>query len=144
MIEKIFSIFLLIISMIGYHLARSFENGFMIDNGLGAGFFPKVVCIVLGILSLIMFIRSFKSNANYKFCKDNKNTFVVMGLCIIYLFLMQRIGYLLSTIIFSLGVINVLDRKKIIINIMFSVIFTIGIYYLFSKVFNVSLPTGIL
>lgn len=144
MIEKIFSIFLLSISMIGYHFARSFENGFMIDNGLGAGFFPKAVCIVLGILSLIMFIKSFKNNSNYKFCKDNKNTFIVMGLCIIYLFLMQRIGYLLSTIIFSLGVINVLDRKKIIINIMFSVIFTIGIYYLFSKVFNVSLPTGIL
>ncbi|MGL4671938.1 MAG: tripartite tricarboxylate transporter TctB family protein [Cetobacterium sp.] len=141
MIEKIFSIFLLIISIIGYYLARGFENGFMIDSGLGAGFFPKVVCILLGCLSLMMFIKSFKSTNNYKF---NKNTFSVMLLCILYLFLMERLGYLLSTIVFSLGVISILNRKKISINIAFSVMFSIGIYYLFSKVFNVSLPTGIL
>ncbi|MGL4511426.1 MAG: tripartite tricarboxylate transporter TctB family protein [Cetobacterium sp.] len=144
MIEKVFSIFLLIVSLIGYYLARGFESGFMTDNGLGAGFFPKLVCIVLGILSILMFIKSFKDKNIYKFSKDNKNTFIIIGLCVVYLFLMEKIGYLLATIIFSISVIMTLDRKNIITSIIFSIVFPIGIYYLFSKVFNVSLPTGIL
>lgn len=144
MIEKIFSIFLFFISFIGYYLARSFESGFMSDNGLGASFFPKVVCLILGILSLFMFIKSFKNNGGYKFGRDNKNTFIVMGLCIGYLFLMEKIGYLISTIIFSLSIIRILERKKILIGVGFSIMFSASIYYLFSKVFNVSLPTGIL
>lgn len=144
MIEKIFSIFLLLVSLIGYCLARGFESGFMIDNGLGAGFFPKLVCIILAILSIVMFVKSFKDKNIYKFSKNNKNTFIIIGLCIGYLFLMEKIGYLLSTIIFSFSVIITLDRKNLIMNVIFSIIFPIGIYYLFSKVFNVSLPTGIL
>ena len=144
MIEKIFSILLLLVSLIGYCLARGFESGFMIDNGLGAGFFPKLVCIILAILSIVMFIKSFKDKNIYKFSKNNKNTFIIIGLCIGYLFLMEKIGYLLSTIIFSFSVIITLDRKNLIMNVIFSIIFPIGIYYLFSKVFNVSLPTGIL
>lgn len=144
MIEKVFSIFLLLVSLIGYYLARGFESGFMIDNGLGAGFFPKLVCLILGVLSLLMFIKSFRDKNIYKFSKDNKNTFIIIGLCVVYLFLMEKIGYLLATIIFSISVIMTLDRKNIIMSILFSIIFPIGIYYLFSKVFNVSLPTGIL
>ena len=144
MIEKIFSIFLLLVSLIGYYLARGFESGFMIDNGLGAGFFPKLVCLILGVLSVLMFIKSFRDKNIYKFSKDNKNTFIIIGLCIGYLFLMEKIGYLLATIIFSISVILTMDRKNIIMSILFSIIFPIGIYYLFSKVFNVSLPTGIL
>lgn len=144
MIEKIFSIFLLLVSLIGYYLARGFESGFMTDNGLGAGFFPKLVCIILAILSIVMFVKSFKDKNIYKFSKNNKNTFIIIGLCIGYLFLMEKIGYLLSTIIFSFSVIITLDRKNLIMNVIFSIIFPIGIYYLFSKVFNVSLPTGIL
>lgn len=144
MIEKIFSIFLLLVSLIGYYLARGFESGFMIDNGLGAGFFPKLVCIILAILSIVMFVKSFKDKNIYKFSKNNKNTFIIIGLCIGYLFLMEKIGYLLSTIIFSFSAIITLDRKNLIMNVIFSIIFPIGIYYLFSKVFNVSLPTGIL
>ena len=144
MIEKVFSIFLLLVSLIGYYLARVFESWFMTDNGLGAGFFPKLVCIILGILSVLMFIKSFKDKNIYKFSKDNKNTFIIIGLCVVYLFLMEKIGYLLATIIFSISVIMTLDRKNIIMSIVFSIIFPIGIYYLFSKVFNVSLPTGIL
>lgn len=144
MIEKIFPLFLFIISLVGYYLAKGFENGFMIDNGLGASFFPKLVCIILGILSIVIFIKSFKDKNSYKFTKDNKNTFIVIGLCIIYIFLMEKIGYLLSTIIFSFCVIRILDKKKMIISIIFSIIFPIGIYYLFSRVFNVSLPIGIL
>lgn len=144
MIEKMFSIFLLLVSLIGYYLARGFESGFMIDNGLGAGVFPKLVCIILAILSMVMFVKSFKDKNIYKFSKNNKNTFIIIGLCIGYLFLMEKIGYLLSTIIFSFSVIITLDRKNLIMNVIFSIIFPIGIYYLFSKVFNVSLPTGIL
>ena len=144
MIEKVFSIFLLLVSLIGYYLARGFESGFMIDNGLGAGFFPKLVCLILGVLSVLMFIKSFKDKNIYKFSKDNKNTFIIIGLCVVYLFLMEKIGYLLATIIFSISVIMTLDRKNIITSIIFSIVFPIGIYYLFSKVFNVSLPTGIL
>lgn len=144
MIERIFSIALFIISILGYYMARGFESGFMVDSGLGAGFFPQLVCIVLGVLAIIMFLNSFKEKEVYKFTKDSKNTFLIIGACICYIAVMDRIGYLVSTVLFSFCVIRILSKKITLVNLIFSILFPVGIYYLFSKVFSVSLPTGII
>lgn len=139
MIEKIFSILLFIISVLGYNMAKNFKNSFMIDEGLGAGFFPQTICIILGVLSLLILLKS-KKEDDYKFSKDNKSTFLVMGVCIVYVLILNKLGYLISTGIFSFLIIKILNKNNLLSNIIFSSAFTVIIYFLFSKVFSVSLP----
>lgn len=117
----------------------------MIDNGLGVDFFPKVISLILVILSILMFIGTFKANhKSAKFSKESKYTFITIGLVIMYIFLIDTIGYLLSTILFSFAVISVLKTKSTRNKIIFSLLFPSVIYLLFTNVFKISLPTGIL
>lgn len=140
MIEKIFSIFLLGISVLGYCIAKNFKIGFMIDNGLGASFFPKLVCVILGILSILLLINGIKQD-DYKFSKKNLITLYIVIVCIGYIMCLNRLGYLISTILFSFIIIKLLNKNKLIFNLIFSLLFPAGIYLLFSKIFSVSLPS---
>ncbi|MBC2857132.1 tripartite tricarboxylate transporter TctB family protein [Cetobacterium sp. 2A] len=145
MIDRIFSFVLCCIGISVYYTATQFQEGFMIDNGLGVDFFPKVISLILVILSILMFIGTFKANhKSAKFSKESKYTFITIGLVIMYIFLIDTIGYLLSTILFSFAVISVLKTKSTRNKIIFSLLFPSVIYLLFTNVFKISLPTGIL
>lgn len=139
MVEKIFSISLFIVSVLGYHTAKSFENSFMIDSGLGAGFFPKIICIILGILAVILLLSERKKES-YKFTRDNLITLYMILICVGYVVIINKFGYLISTILFSFTIIKLLNKNNFISNLIFSLLFPTGIYLLFSRVFSVSLP----
>ena len=146
MLERLFLLFLCIISAFLYFITFNFEVFEMDKYSLGPAFFPRLVCIILFLIALILLIFSIK-NKNYSKIK-NKNPnlkYSVMTIIffIVYVFLIEKLGYLTSTIIFMISIIFLLKSKSLLINIIFSVVFSSVIYLLFSKGFNVSLPEGI-
>ena len=63
-----------------------------------------------------------------------------MALCI-YVFLIIKIGFILaSAIIFSLVLFYCGERKPFIY--IFTIVMAVGIFFLFTNVFHVSLPGG--
>ena len=69
---------------------------------------------------------------------------VVLGL---YVFLMEPIGFLLSTVLFLWAEFNILSRKterRIVLTGILAVIFGAAIYLLFRYAFAMPLPQGIL
>jgi hypothetical protein len=146
MLERLFLLFLCIISAFLYFITFNFEVFEMDKYSLGPAFFPRLICIILFLIALILLIFSIK-NKNYSKIK-NKNPnlkYSVMTIIffIVYVFLIEKLGYLTSTIIFMISIIFLLKSKSLLINIIFSVVFSSVIYLLFSKGFNVSLPEGI-
>ena len=146
MLEKFFLLFLCIVSAFLFFITFNFEVFEMDKYSLGPAFFPRLVCIILFLIALILLIFSIK-NKNYSKIK-NKNPnlkYSVMTIIffIVYVFLIEKLGYLTSTIIFMISIIFLLKSKSLLINIIFSVVFSSVIYLLFSKGFNVSLPEGI-
>ena len=146
MLERLFLLFLCIISAFLYFITFNFEVFEMDKYSLGPAFFPRLICIILFLIELILLIFSIK-NKNYSKIK-NKNPnlkYSVMTIIffIVYVFLIEKLGYLTSTIIFMISIIFLLKSKSLLINIIFSVVFSSVIYLLFSKGFNVSLPEGI-
>ena len=146
MLERLFLLFLCIISAFIYFITFNFEVFEMDKYSLGPAFFPRLICIILFLIALILLIFSIK-NKNYSKIK-NKNPnlkYSVMTIIffIVYVFLIEKLGYLTSTIIFMISIIFLLKSKSLLINIIFSVVFSSVIYLLFSKGFNVSLPEGI-
>ncbi|WP_314295559.1 tripartite tricarboxylate transporter TctB family protein [Fusobacterium periodonticum] len=146
MLEKLFLLFLCIISAFLYFITFNFEVFEMDKYSLGPAFFPRFICIILFLIALILLIFSIK-NKNFSKIKDKssnlKYSVVTIILFIIYIFLIERLGYLTSTIMFMISIIFLLKSKSLLINIIFSVVFSSVIYLLFSKGFNVSLPEGI-
>ena len=140
MLEKFFLLFLCIISAFLFFITFNFEVFEMDKYSLGPAFFPRVVCILLFVVALILLIFSIKNkykNQNFKY------SIITIIFFIIYVFLIEKLGYLTSTIIFMISIIFLLKSKSFLINIIFSVVFSSIIYLLFSKGFNVSLPNGI-
>lgn len=140
MLEKIFSIILCLVSIIIIYSANKFDMSYIGDSGLGPDFFPKIIAIILIILSALLFFSKDKikqQNHNIKY------TLIIIIAFAIYVFVIGKLGYLVSTILFSFIVISILKKNSIILKIVYSLIFPIGLYLLFTYVFKVSLPTGI-
>jgi putative tricarboxylic transport membrane protein len=117
---------------------------FIGNTGLGPDFFPKVIAVILIILSAMLFAGSLKNKDKKSIYNPNmKYTFMVIFAFAVYVFLIDRVGYLISTIIFAFVVITILKSKSKILNIVFAVIFPIALYLLFTYAFKVSLPTGL-
>ena len=146
MLERLFLLFLCIISAFLYFITFNFEVLEMDNYSLGPAFFPRLICIILFLIALILLIFSIK-NKNYSKIKNKnpnlKYSVITIIFFIVYVFLIEKLGYLTSTIIFMISIIFLLKSKSLLINIIFSVVFSSVIYLLFSKGFNVSLPEGI-
>lgn len=146
MLERLFLLFLCIISAFLYFITFNFEVFEMDKYSLGPAFFPRLICIILFLIALILLIFSIK-NKNYSKIKNKnpnlKYSVIMIIFFIVYVFLIEKLGYLTSTIIFMISIIFLLKSKSLLINIIFSVVFSSVIYLLFSKGFNVSLPEGI-
>lgn len=142
MLDKIFSIILCLISAVVYYSASQFDMSYIGDTGLGPDFFQKVVSVILIVLSILIFI----SNGKDKKTEKNPNikyTLITIGIFAVYIVLIGKIGYLVSTILFSFAIISLLKKDSIVLKVVYSIIFPVGLYLLFTYAFKVSLPTGI-
>ena len=107
--------------------------------------------LVLLIMSYIMTIYLLVSSV-YKMKKeDNQPTQVVeqakiiVPYCLmiaVYLFLMGKIGYIASTVVFMISSLLYLKLKNKILMIILSVVLTIILYFVFTNFLTVILPRG--
>ncbi|ADO83907.1 tripartite tricarboxylate transporter TctB family protein [Ilyobacter polytropus] len=138
----IFSIFIFI-------QAIGFKQTLIVDAGLGAGFFPKLIAAATIILSVLLIISAVKdesltSKVSDVFNSDIKKPLLGMVLILAYGFSIMVFGYLISTIVFCYIFLQIFRVKKLITKIAVSVIFSFVIYFIFGTVFLISLPTGLL
>lgn len=144
MLETIFSAFLCIVSAFIFYLSTQFDMAFIGDSGLGPDFFPQVIAIILFILSITLFVINIINKDKKSVYNPNiKYTFMVIFSFAVYIFFINIIGYLISTIIFAFVVITILKSKSKVLNIIFAIIFPVALYLLFTYAFKVSLPTGL-
>lgn len=142
MLDKIFSVVLCMICAIVYYSASKFDMSYIGDTGLGPDFFPKVISIILFVLGVLIFVSSGKDKKVEK-NPNVKYTLITIGIFAVYIVLIGKIGYLVSTILFSFAIISLLKKNSIVLKVIYSIVFPVGLYLLFTYAFKVSLPTGI-
>ena len=107
---------------------------------------PGVCIIIMLICSVILVIQSlvFKKEKIVEFDWQNeKPAILLIALLCIYVFLIIKLGFIIASAITFIIVLFYSGERKPFIYI-FTIALAIGIYFLFSKVFHVSLPSGIL
>ncbi|MDF2951230.1 MAG: conserved rane protein of unknown function [Anaerocolumna sp.] len=118
---------------------------------------PKIILGILIILGVVIFIQSLmkakRENRpvmdfkNKKFFEDNYDKVKFYGtiiLLLLYVFSMNLLGFILSSIIF-LSLFNVLftgkkDIKSIMKSIVISIIETMVVWFVFGYIFEITLP----
>ena len=117
--------------------------------------FPFIVAILLLFLGILVLVKEFRTSKELKsmlsFQLDAEGKKVLIRIVItsiagiIYGFLLDPLGYLISTAVFMLGLmflINTFAKWKQ--NIMVSISFSLVTYIGFATLLHLSLPRGIL
>ena len=107
---------------------------------------PGICLVVILLCSIILIIQSlvFKKEkiVEFDWNKEKPAILLILLLCI-YVFLIIKLGFILaSAIIFVIVLFYCGERRPFIY--IFTIVLAVGIYFLFTRVFHVSLPSGIL
>ena len=117
-----------------------------IGNPMAPKYFPLVVGAMAIIFSVALLIRGVKKGSVAKKAKTSDKGYWIliaglMVLCLAYAAILEKIGFIISTILFlgaMLFLVNGVKGWKT--NILTALCFTLGIWYIFEKVFMITLP----
>ncbi len=153
--DIVVGIFFMILSVGLIAMARALPKSKVME--IGPDFMPMVigvVTLILAALLTVISIKNFKMHAaelegtEIPDC-DYVRVISSIILVLIYVFLMQPVGFILTTLVFLLLQMIVLspneerDVKHIIRLLVIDVIFTLIVFMLFRYGFKIVLPAGI-
>ncbi len=142
--ELVFSILVVVVSLTLLYSAYGI-SGFEALSAPGA--VPMAATVVMVVTSLIVLLRSLKSQPNQggKFLRDvvPLRIALVMGLILAYAIALKPLGFLPTSALFLILLIKLLSRRSWAYCTGIGLISLLGIYLIFRIVFTVLMPTGI-
>lgn len=100
-------------------------------------FFPCILGGILIFLSILLLINDKKSKRiNF----DNYKTYALMFISIIYGCVLNKLGFIITTIPFLSLLIRIFGYKNLKINLLGTLVITLTIYCAFNLLLNVPLP----
>ncbi|MGE5604604.1 MAG: tripartite tricarboxylate transporter TctB family protein [Bacteroidota bacterium] len=138
-VSFIFSVCIFLISIIYLYEAKDLVLGTM--KRPGVGFLPIVSGTLLAILSLVemltLYLRSIDGSSPDI---DWKKIAIFFFGIVLYLFLLKPIGYIFTTFALLVFLTKLFGAKSWLKPLLFSIILSLGSYYLFAVVLQVQLP----
>ncbi|WP_028975189.1 tripartite tricarboxylate transporter TctB family protein [Spirochaeta cellobiosiphila] len=142
----------LILGIFVFAMSFTFKQTLISDNYLGAAFFPRLVSVVLSVLSIALIISSAKvyladSAGENQVAKDIfhlsklKNPLIIMAFLMVYYFLVRVTGFCITSTLLFTAILFVIGVKKVSYYIS-APIFVGVVYFIFRFLFLVQLPTG--
>lgn len=119
-------------------------------NPMDPLYFPFALGFLMTVFGFVLFARSDKNNMieNLKDLKnisgaEKKVSQMIFITCLcggLYAFIFEHAGFVISTILFLLGILFMTNGKKIVTNVVVSVLFSVGIFILFNHGLGIPLP----
>lgn len=146
--DALIAFFLIVLSIFLFITADKMPNS---AKGIGPGDYPKFICVVILVLALIQVVTTLISSKGFPSLdlKSINVKFLLRALLMvvmtyIYYKLMKPVGFLLTTVVYLFTSFILFGYKKKFKAVVIAIVFTVIVYFLFTKVFMVFLPKGIL
>ncbi|MCM2676934.1 tripartite tricarboxylate transporter TctB family protein [Alkalicoccobacillus plakortidis] len=109
---------------------------------------PKLLGITLLVLSIIFYFSKDTDTDEQKAKRtipkqEAYMLLIVLVLILIYITLLEIVGFIPMTIAFIISCSRLLGFKNWLVNILTSITFSGGVYYLFNELLSIRLPSGI-
>ena len=138
--DSLSGLIVLIFAIAGY-IYSVFKISSDATVGVAPDFYPKLLFIVIGISGLVTLLNGFRREIKKEMPAFNwKAVITVITLLIGYAYLLQLVGFVISSIVFMIAFMFVLGERKPINMIVVPIITSLLIYFLFSKAFMIMLP----
>lgn len=122
--------------------------------GIGSDFMPRVasgLMAVLGIIILISGVKEAKKDGAQEEANAPaplpKGLLCTVALLFLYMLLMVPVGFIITTVLYITAQAMILapqEKRNPLLFFVFSLAFTIVIYFVFRNAFSLMLPSGIL
>src|SRR5699024_335182 len=115
------------------------------SNIYGPRFLPYILSVLLIIFSLIsFFMKSDMNEMKGKLKKaSNLRVLVVLILMVVWVFLSDIIGFVISTYLFFISTMLIMGNRNRLQLLLFPIFLTGIIYYIFSELLDIFLPSNI-
>nr|WP_280875030.1 MULTISPECIES: tripartite tricarboxylate transporter TctB family protein [unclassified Paenibacillus] len=112
------------------------------DTSVGPNIFPFGLGLVLILLSFRLLYETFqyKDESKEKIAFDYKRFGIVLVATILYVLLLEVLGYVICTFVFLLICFQTMEKGRWIQSVLISFLFSFGLYYLFVEVLEGTLP----
>ena len=112
----------------------------------GAGFFPLLLGVALGVFSLMLLGTSLLTPAagSPDVRPERPEVFYLVGSIFAAVLLFELAGFLLTMVLFTAVAMKVLGSMSWVTAILFGVVGSVTAYVVFSRVLLIALPSGIL
>lgn len=136
--NHVISLLLLVFAVAAFIMAQSFNSSS--GTAPGPAFFPQVLSVLLLVLAIILaFQTPAQSNS-----KVNINVVLIMILFGVYVFLVQPIGFVVSTLLFTVGYLLILGERRWYFIVPAAILLPVTVSYAFEQLLNVPIPHGVL
>ncbi|WP_246939005.1 tripartite tricarboxylate transporter TctB family protein [Bacillus pinisoli] len=134
--------FLFIIIGAGFIFESNKISASSYGSNVGPDMFPKVLGMILVLLSLRLFYETFRYQATQrgKEKPDYVRFLVIFISAVLYAALLEVLGYVITTFLFLVIGFQVMQKGGWIKTIIIAAAFSFGVYYLFVEVLKGSLP----
>lgn len=138
----------IVYGIMSYNLPRA-----SIGNPMAPAMYPLMLAVTLGCLGICLFLKgslkdslSSLSQLKQNATESNKINWMMITktciLCLLYAVIFNYVGYVISTMAFLFLMLCLINngKQKWKVNIVISILFSIGIYLIFSRLLGIYLP----
>lgn len=111
-------------------------------SSIGPSAMPAFLSIILMILSVIGLISAIRNKSEVKKGEklDYKRFLFILGALILYVFLLEPLGYVISTFLFLFAGFQAMEKGSYLKTAIIAAVFSVGVYYLYVVIAKGSLP----
>lgn len=145
MFDRIFSLLLMVLGVALYWHSGSMTTELTSGN-VGPEVLPRLLAAALLITATLNLVASLRTQRvvtpleNSDGGGEHKKFLVLVGLLVAYVLLLEQLGYVIATFAFLLAAIQTMERGKLFKSAVIAALFSGGVYLLYVKVAQGSLP----
>ena len=109
---------------------------------VGPNVFPFGLGLILVLLSLVVIYQARRHAVIGKEAatRDYKRFGLLLLTTIVYVFVFESLGYVISTFLYLVILFQVMERKRLLVSILLSALFSCSVYCVYVIVFQGTLP----
>lgn len=109
--------------------------------------YPLTLLLIAYVMTIFMLLKNVmkvkkEEKENTEIIKQIKMIVPYCIMIVLYLVLMTKIGYILSTALFMIASMLYLNLKNKVLMVVLSIVLTVVLYYVFTNFLTVILPRG--
>jgi putative tricarboxylic transport membrane protein len=112
-------------------------------SNIGPNVFPFLLGLILALLSVKLFLETLRYGTSYapKRNVQYKTFLILLVSSILYALLLESVGYVITTFVFLVIGFQTIEKGDIWKSILIAACFSFGVYFLYVKVLQGTLPS---